>query len=90
MPADRTVTAAAVPARSAARLTPVARPSTLPIPTAAPVPLNKLEAAERARILAAVNPVGFVDLPPIQIYAVRLELPGHQGDILWLLPDDRY
>jgi putative transposase len=79
MSAYRSLTAAAVPTRTAARLAGVGRatatrkPRTLPIPTAAPVPANKLDAAERARILAVVNSVRFVDLPPVQIYAALLD-----------------
>jgi putative transposase len=79
MSAYRSLTAAAVPTRTAARLAGVARatatrkPRTLPIPTAAPVPANKLDAAERARILAVVNSARFVDLPPVQIYAALLD-----------------
>jgi transposase InsO family protein len=37
------------------------------------VPANKLDKAERARILQVVNSVRFVDLPPIQIYAQLLD-----------------
>jgi len=37
------------------------------------VPANKLDPAERARILAVMNSARFVDLPPIQIYAQLLD-----------------
>jgi hypothetical protein len=33
------------------------------------MPANKLDKAERARILQVINSAGCVDLPPIQIYA---------------------
>lgn len=42
-------------------------------PLPAPAPANKLSAAERAHILATVNSNGFIDLPPVQIYARLLD-----------------
>lgn len=43
------------------------KPRVLPVPRAVLAPANKLDAAERARILEVVNSPDFVDLPPIQI-----------------------
>lgn len=50
------------------RATATRKPPT-PVRGRPPVPANRLDAGERARILAVVNSTRFVDLPPIQIYA---------------------
>jgi putative transposase len=49
------------------------RKPTIPSRGPAAVPANKLDKAERARILMVVNSPRFVDLPPIQIYAQLLD-----------------
>ena len=54
------------------RSTATRRPA-IPVRGRAVVPANKLDKAERARILQVVNSVRFVDLPPIQIYAQLLD-----------------
>ena len=55
-----------------ARATATRKPPT-PIRRRAAVPANKLDKAERNRILEVVNSTRFVDLPPIQIYAQLLD-----------------
>ena len=56
-----------VPRATATRKPPI------PVRGRAAVPANKLDKAERARILQVVNTSRFVDLPPIQIYAQLLD-----------------
>ena len=56
-----------VPRATATRKPPI------PVRGQAAVPANKLDPAERARILQVVNSPRFVDLPPIQIYAQLLD-----------------
>ncbi len=54
-------TAGRAKARAASNATPV-----LPAVVA---PVNRLSAAERARVLAVLNSAEFVDAPPVQVYA---------------------
>ena len=76
----KTLTVATIPTRSAALLTGLSRATAtrkpripVPVPAAPPVPANKLNTLERARILQVVNSPEFVDLPPVQIYAQLLD-----------------
>lgn len=69
-----------VPTRDAAVIAGVSRATAtrkprIPVedPMLAPAPANKLSPAERAHILATVNSMQFVDLPPVQIYARLLD-----------------
>lgn len=74
------LTGADIPTREAAilagmpRATATRKPRT-PLADAAtvPVPANKLDPDERARILGTLNSARFVDLAPIQIYAQLLD-----------------
>jgi putative transposase len=76
-----------VSTRDAARLVGIPRatatrkPTITPVPTVVPVPANKLDAAERAKILAVVNSDKFVDLPPVQIFAQLLDTGVYLGSI---------
>jgi hypothetical protein len=45
------------------------------------VPQNKLSAAERAVILAALNSPGFVDLAPMQVYTKLLDQGIYLGSL---------
>jgi putative transposase len=74
----RELTAAGVTTRAAASLTGLPRSTATrrrPAPAAveARVPANRLSAAERLHILAVLDAPRFVDLPPIQIYAILLD-----------------
>ena len=71
---------AGVTTRAAAELTGLPRSTatrrtTAPVvkPAAARPPANRLSAVERSEILAVLDAPGFVDLPPIQIYATLLD-----------------
>ena len=74
----RDLTTRGISTRTAADLVGVPRATATrkpPIPVRGPAatPANKLDEAERARILQVVNSPRFVDLPPIQIYAQLLD-----------------
>ncbi len=87
MGAYRELVAAHISTRLAARLTGVARssatrkPTVTPVERAATVPVNRLTAMERARILAVANSPQFVDLAPIQIYAQLLDQGLYLGSV---------
>jgi putative transposase len=78
----RELTAAGTTTRSAATLTGVSRATAArqahglnPVvePVALPVPANKLDPAERARVLTVLNSPRFVDQAPLQVYAQLLD-----------------
>jgi putative transposase len=82
MLAYRALTEAGVATRDAAQLTGVARATAGRItsnsrcgvqPRVAPVPANRLSAAEQAEVLGVLNGAEFVDRTPLQAYAVLLE-----------------
>ena len=73
------LTKAGVTTRAAAGLTGLPRSTTTrratapSIPATRPAPANRLSAVERLEILAVLDAPRFVDLPPIQIYAMLLD-----------------
>ena len=73
------LTTAGVTTRAAAALTGLPRSTATrrrpapPVVVAPRVPANRLSAAERLHILAVLDDPRFVDLPPIQIYAILLD-----------------
>lgn len=83
---------AGVPTRHAAALTGVPRatatrvvarqrrPGPEPAPDR-PAPVNKLTDVERALVLATLNSDEFVDKPPLQVYAILLELGQYIGSV---------
>ncbi|MCZ2404758.1 hypothetical protein IV498_16635 [Paenarthrobacter sp. Z7-10] len=75
-----------IPAREAAALTGVSRTTANRKPArsrdrVAVVPKNKLSAAERAAILAALNSPEFVDLAPMQVYTKLLDAGIYLGSL---------
>ena len=77
---------AAVPTRQAAALlglsrTTIYRKPAAPVDHEPVVPPNKLCAAERAEILAALNSPEFVDLAPLQVYAKLLDEGIYLGSV---------
>lgn len=75
-----------IPTRKAASLTGVSRTTAnrKPAPPrdqVPAVPQNKLSAAERAEILAAMNSPEFVDLAPMQVYAKLLDQGIYLGSV---------
>lgn len=75
-----------IPSRKAAELTGVSRTTAnrKPAPPrdrVAVVPKNKLSAAERAEILAALNSKEFVDLAPMQVYTKLLDRGIYLGSL---------
>jgi putative transposase len=75
-----------IPSRRAAALTGVSRTTAnrKPAPPrhhAPVVPQNKLTAAERAEILAALNSPEFVDLAPMQVYTKLLDQGIYLGSL---------
>jgi putative transposase len=79
MAAYRELVGAGVTTRAAARLTGLPRSTATrrrrdPVaPAVRPAPVNRLSPAERLHILAVLDEPRFVDLPPVQIYAILLE-----------------
>jgi transposase InsO family protein len=81
MAAYRALTDAGVTTRDAADLTGVARATAARAATTRavrhssprPVPANRLSVAERVEVLAVLNSAEFVDLTPLQVYAVLLD-----------------
>ncbi|PCC48506.1 IS3 family transposase, partial [Brevibacterium aurantiacum] len=84
--AYRHLVEAAVPTRQAAALlglsrTTIYRQPAAPVDHEPVVPPNKLCAAERAEILAALNSPEFVDLAPLQVYAKLLDEGIYLGSV---------
>lgn len=84
MSAYRELIDLAVPTRDAAGLmglsrTTIYRKPAVPEDREPAVPPNKLSAAERAEILAALNSPEFVDLAPLQVYAKLLDAGIYLG-----------